>query len=148
RVVADVDDLVVNDQARLADARLDRPLQQQLLAEDARLQHLALGEEDAVVRVPALAVADETRGTARDAPVQAVALRRFRRVVVLLGRVLGREERVVEAARRQEPAAERAQPAEPFRLGEPRAGEAGGRLPGERSPRMLAAPDVESAVDV
>src|SRR5581483_10248582 len=83
----------------------------------------------------------------RDAPVEPVPLGRARRVVVLLGRVLGHEERVVEPAGREEPAAERAQPAEPFRLAVPRSCEADVRGPRERDPTELAAADVERAVD-
>ena len=67
--------------------------------------------------------------------------------MVLLGRVLCHEQRVLEAARGQQAAAEPAEEAEAFGLVEPRAGEAGGRGPGERAAGVLAASDVEGAVD-
>src|SRR5205807_656398 len=81
-------ELVADREARLADPRLDPPPQHELLAEDGRLAHLALRPQHALVAVPALAVAGEPRGAARDAPVEPVRLGRPGGIVVLLGRVL------------------------------------------------------------
>ena len=124
-----------------------RPPQQQLLAEDGGLQHLALGVEDALVAVPPLSVAGQARRAVRDPPVQAERLRRLRRVVVLLGRVLGHEQRVVETAGRQEAAAEVAEEAQALRLVEPRSGEAGRRQPRERPSRRARTGRCRSPVD-
>ena len=92
-------------QARLADPGLDPPPQHQMLAEDRRLQRLALGPENALVALPALAVADQPRRPVREAAVERELLGLLRRVVVLGGRVLGHEQRVVDPARGEEPAA-------------------------------------------
>jgi hypothetical protein len=69
------------------------------------------------------------------------------RVVVLGDGVLGHEEGVLQAAGRQEAAAEAAQPTEALRLVAPGAGEAGVGLPAERQPPQLAAADVHRPVD-
>ena len=134
-------------ETRLADPRLDPAAQHELLSEQGCLEHLALREEHALVALPALAVGDETGGAIRDAAVEAEHLRQLRRVVVLLGRVLRHEQRVLEPAGRQQPAAEVAEEAEALGLVEPGTGEADGGLPAERAPRVLAAADVESPVD-
>src|SRR5919106_533311 len=92
-VGAHVLDLVVDCEPRLADARLDAPAEEQLLAEDRRLQHLALGPEQALVPFPALAVAGQSGRAVRDPAVQTKSLRLFRRVVVPLCPVLGHGQR-------------------------------------------------------
>ncbi len=70
-IEADVLDLVVDGQARLADPGLDPSPEQELLAEDRGLERLTLRPEDAVVAVPALPVADETSRPVRDPTVEA-----------------------------------------------------------------------------
>ena len=147
RVEADVLDRVVDTHARLADTSLDPPAQQELLAEHGGLEHLALRPQHALLAVPALAVAGQARRAVRHAPVQAEALGLLRREVVLRGRVLGHEERVVDPAGRQEPAAPGAEEAEALRLTEPRPREADARAPGKRATAVLAAPEIEGAVD-
>ena len=131
RIEALVGDLVPDRQARLAERNLDPASEHQVLSEDRGLADLALGEEDAVVAVPALPVAEEPSRRSGDPSVEPVALGRLRRVVELSGRVLGRAEGVVEPARRQKAGAEPAQKAEALRLGKPRAGEPGRRDPGQ-----------------
>ena len=124
RVVPQVLDLVVDLETRLADPHLDPAAQQELLSEEGCLEHLALREEHALVALPALAVSDETGGAVRDAPVEAERLRLLRRVVVVLGRVLRHEQRVLEPAGREQTAAEVAEEAETLGLVEPGAGKA------------------------
>ena len=70
------------------------------------------GPEDALVPLPALAVAGEPRRPVREAAVQREVLGLLRRVVVLLGRVRRHEERVVDPAGRQQAAAPVSQEAE------------------------------------
>ncbi len=100
---ADVLDHVGDSQPRLAETCLDRAPEQQLLAEDAAWQRLALGPEHALVAVPALAVAGQARGRFETRGRGAEALGLLRRIVVLLRGVFGHEQRVVDAARGEEP---------------------------------------------
>ena len=73
-VVADVDDLVADQEMRLADPRLDPAAEKQLLAEDRGLPDLALRVERTLIAFPALAVSGEACRPVGDAAVQAEGL--------------------------------------------------------------------------
>src|SRR5215213_11727701 len=66
--------------------------------------------------------------------------------MVLLGRVLGREERVLESAGREQASAEAAEKSQPLRFVEPWPSETGTRQPAQRAPVKLAATYVECTV--
>ena len=72
-----------------------------MLAEHRRLQDFTVRIEDAFIPVPAMAIANQPRGRVGDAAVQAKPLPLLGRVVILVGRVLGEEEGVVQSARGQ-----------------------------------------------
>jgi hypothetical protein len=126
---------VVEDQARGAQAGRDPALEAQVLPEEAGLPRLALDLEDVVLPAPVLADAHVLAGEVRGPAVEAVPLA-FR---------VGRPE-VVEAARRDQAAAERPQPPEARPLLERGCGE-GGVEEGEGAARVLGGAHVEPAVD-
>ena len=100
RLEAQVDDLILDVDDRLARRQADASAQEEVAAEDVRLAHLPadLGDQSAVLLDD---VMDHVAcGDARDASVQPVAD----------ALVLGRQAHVLEAARREQPAVERAQP--------------------------------------
>ncbi len=146
-VPADVLDLVGDGQARLADARLDPPAQDEVLAEDRCLQRLAFRPEHALVALPVLAVTRQPGGAVGEAPVERELLGLLRRVVILGGRVLGHEQRVVDPAGGEKAAAPVAHEAETLPLVEPGAGEADAGVPRQRTAGEFTATDVEGAVD-
>ena len=126
---------VLEDQARGAEPRHDPALEAQVLAEEARLPRLALDLEHVLVAAPLLAHAQVLGGEVRGPAVQAVAL--------ALG--IGRPE-VVEAAGRDEPAAEGAQPTEAAGLVERGRTERGVR-PREGPAGVLGRPEVEPPIE-
>ena len=136
--------MVRRDSPTRASIRLRRS---EVLAEDRCLQRLAFRPEHALVALPALAVARQPGGTVGEASVERELLGLLRRVVVLGGRVLGHEQRVVDPAGGQKAAAPVAHEAEALPLVEPGAGEADAGVPRQRTAGELAAPDVEGAVD-
>ena len=146
--VADVLDLVVDREPALTEARLDPPAEEEVLPEDGRLEDLALGPQDALVAVPALAVADEPGGQPADPAVEPIRdLLEDMRLMELLGVVLAGAERVVETAGHDHPAAPGAEPAPVRVLVEPRSDGARVGDPRQRAAAELAASDVEGAVD-
>src|SRR5215211_6764524 len=69
------------------------------------------------------------------------------RIVVVLGRVFGHEERMLHTAGRQQSTAEAAQPAQLLRLVVPRPDEPGRTLPADGTTIVLAATDIHRAID-
>ncbi len=147
-VVADILDLVVDREPALADARLDPPAQDQVLAEDRRLEDLALGPQDAVVALPTLAVADQAGRQAADPAVEGERLGLAQvGLVEVGGAVLAAQQRVVQAAGHDHPATPRPEPAQRIVLVVPRPDRARVGDPGHRPAGHLAAADVERPVD-
>ena len=144
---ADIGHRVGDPQRHAAEVGLDPPAQQQLLAEQRRLHHLALGPQHAVVAVPCGAVACQPGGQAGVPAVQPVGLSDPVRVVEH-GRVVGAaEQRVVQAAGGHQAAGEPAEPADPVWLVVPGPGHPDRRGPGQRLPAQPRAADVEPPVD-
>ena len=129
-----VRDPVLEDEARRAEPRREPPLEPQVLAEEPPLPRLALDLQHVVVAAPLLAHAQVLGGEVRRPAVEAVAL--------ALG--VGRAE-VVEAAGRDEPAAERPEPADAAGLVERGRAERGVK-PREGPPGVLGRAEVEPAV--
>ena len=98
RIPTNVLNLVVDCETGLADDRFDPSPQHQMLAEHGRLQHLALGIQNACISVPTVAISDQPGGCIRDSAVESKSFPVFRLIVVLIGSVLGEEERVIEPA--------------------------------------------------
>lgn len=89
---------------RTPEVGLDAAGEPQVLAEDGRLAHLALGPQHAAaVRLPPLAVPGQPGREVGDPAVQGVHGRAPRRVAVLRGVHLAAEERVVETRGEQQP---------------------------------------------
>ena len=148
RMVADVLDDVVDGEPALADPRLDAATERQVLAEDRRLKHLALGPQDAVVPIPSLAIPGEPSGQPADPSMEPERLRRADVwLVIVLGRVLARPEGVVETAGHDHAAAPCPEPAPRVVLVEPRADRARVGDPRQRRPAHLATSHVERAID-
>jgi hypothetical protein len=92
-------DLVAERKTGLADPRLDATAEHELLAEDRRLEHLALRPQHALVAIPPFAIPGQPGRQATDAAVQAVPDRRADvRLVEVLRRVLVRDQGVVQPA--------------------------------------------------
>src|SRR5262249_7379440 len=145
--VTDVLDLVADGEAAFADLGLDPPAQDELLAEHSRLADLTLGPQHTLVAVPALAVASQARRQAPDPAVQAVPDRRADvRLAEVLGGVLARSKRVIQAARGGHGAAPGSEPAPSLWLVIPGPTDPGVGLPVQRHPAELTSADVETAV--
>src|SRR5205807_1801370 len=98
RVVTRVADVVLPDDRASVERRRQAAVEDEVLRERADLADLALGIENALVALPALAVGAERRGGRRDTAVESVLRRAPSRVVVRVALVRLRKEDVVEAA--------------------------------------------------
>ena len=75
RIETDIDDLVVDGEAAFSDPRLDAASQLDRFAVHRRLAHDTLGVQHALVAVPALSIAGQSRRHESNPPVKAVFLR-------------------------------------------------------------------------
>src|SRR3712207_336810 len=79
--------------------------------------------------------------------MQSEALGLLGRIVVMLGSVLRHEERVLQAAGRQQSTAEATQPTQLLRLVVPRPTEPGRALPAQGAPVVFATTDIHRPID-
>src|SRR5947209_2495848 len=108
-----IDDAIVDPDGVDADVGLDPPHEMEVFAKNRRLLHQTLGPENAAVRAPDLAVADEAGRDRADPSMQRMTHRTPSRVIVVVGWNLARSENVIETASDEE-SRKRSCPGEPF----------------------------------
>ena len=102
-VEAVIDDAVVQPDLVAADIRLDAADEMQILAEHRRLLHDAFAPQHAVVAVPGLAIAGQSRRNGADAAVDRMADGLPWAVDIMVGRLVVHEQDMVEAAGHHQP---------------------------------------------
>ena len=136
---------VVQLDRRAAEADADLALQRQRLAEDHGLPDVATAEH--ALALPVDAVAEQAAGRDGEPAVQREAVARATGIAEVRGVVVGRPERVLEAAGREQPAEERPERLPASRQREAGRSQAGGRDPGHGHAADGRLREVEGAVD-